>query len=81
MRRGLSFRAGASRTSEGKVIEIQIPIMHPYYLHPITIRVRLTGVKAGAFVPEVVLDNPNALRELHREFLAAGEKLLSYFHY
>ncbi len=29
------------------------------------------GYKAGPFVPEVVLDFPDAVRELHREFLRA----------
>src|SRR2546428_13620701 len=29
-------------------------------------------IKAGPFVPEVVLDYPDAVRELHREFLRAG---------
>jgi betaine-homocysteine S-methyltransferase len=38
-------------------------------------------VKAGAFVPEVVLDFPDALRELHREFLRAGAELMVAFTY
>src|SRR5271167_4790448 len=29
-------------------------------------------IKAGPFVPEVVLDFPEAVKELHREFLRAG---------
>src|SRR6266576_3207597 len=29
-------------------------------------------IKAGPYVPEVVLDFPGAVRELHREFLRAG---------
>jgi betaine-homocysteine S-methyltransferase len=29
-------------------------------------------LKAGPFVPEVVLDNPDAVRQLHNEFLRAG---------
>ena len=29
-------------------------------------------IKAGPYVPEVILDEPDALRELHREFLRAG---------
>jgi betaine-homocysteine S-methyltransferase len=33
-------------------------------------------VKAGPFVPEVVLDFPGALRELHREFLRAGADVM-----
>src|SRR3712207_8947139 len=30
-------------------------------------------VKAGPYVPEVVLDEPEALRQLHREFLRSEE--------
>jgi betaine-homocysteine S-methyltransferase len=33
-------------------------------------------IKAGPFVPEVVLDFPEALRELHREFLRAGAEVM-----
>jgi betaine-homocysteine S-methyltransferase len=33
-------------------------------------------VKAGPFVPEVILDAPDALRELHREFLRAGSDVM-----
>jgi betaine-homocysteine S-methyltransferase len=33
-------------------------------------------IKAGPFVPEVVLDYPDALRELHREFLRAGADVM-----
>ena len=33
-------------------------------------------IKAGPFVPEVVLDFPDALRELHREFLRAGSDVM-----
>jgi betaine-homocysteine S-methyltransferase len=33
-------------------------------------------IKAGPFVPEVVLDFPDALRELHREFLRAGAEVM-----
>jgi len=33
-------------------------------------------IKAGPFVPEVVLDYPAALRELHREFLRAGAEVM-----
>ncbi|HEU0001529.1 MAG TPA: hypothetical protein VFQ36_11545, partial [Ktedonobacteraceae bacterium] len=29
-------------------------------------------IKAGPYVPEVVLDFPEAVKELHREFLRAG---------
>ncbi|KAI6218639.1 Homocysteine methyltransferase [Aphelenchoides fujianensis] len=38
-------------------------------------------IKAGAFVPEVVLDNPEALRELHREFVNAGSEVVEAFTY
>ena len=33
-------------------------------------------IKAGPFVPEVVLDFPDAVRELHREFLRAGAEVM-----
>ena len=33
-------------------------------------------VQAGAYVPEVVLDYPAAVRELHREFLRAGSDVM-----
>jgi betaine-homocysteine S-methyltransferase len=33
-------------------------------------------VKAGPYVPEVVLDQPEALRQLHREFLRAGSDVM-----
>jgi len=33
-------------------------------------------IKAGPFVPEVVLDYPDALRGLHREFLRAGADVM-----
>ncbi|MDX2152151.1 MAG: homocysteine S-methyltransferase family protein [Bryobacteraceae bacterium] len=35
-----------------------------------------TGRGSGQFTPEVVIENPDALRELHREFLAAGSEVL-----
>jgi len=38
-------------------------------------------IKAGAYVPEVVLDNPEALRELHREFVNAGSEVIEAFTY
>src|SRR5438477_9917303 len=38
-------------------------------------------LKAGAYVPEVVLDYPDALRELHREFLRAGSDVMEAFTY
>src|SRR3954453_4338011 len=33
-------------------------------------------VKAGPYVPEVVLDEPEALRQLQREFLRAGSDVM-----
>ena len=33
-------------------------------------------IKAGPYVPEVVLDFPGAVRELHREFLRAGADVM-----
>lgn len=38
-------------------------------------------VQAGPFVPEVVLEYPNAVRELHREFLFAGAEVMVAFTY
>src|SRR6058998_2401733 len=35
-----------------------------------------TGKGSGQFTPEVALENPEALRELHREFLRAGSQAL-----
>src|SRR5262245_23038557 len=35
-----------------------------------------TGRGSGQFTPEVVLEQPDALRELHREFLQAGSRVL-----
>src|ERR1700720_1732222 len=35
-----------------------------------------TGKGSGQFTPEVAIDNPDALRELHREFLRAGSQVL-----
>src|SRR6266566_1106650 len=33
-------------------------------------------IKAGPYVPEVVLDFPGAVKELHREFLRAGSDVM-----
>src|SRR4051812_23750201 len=33
-------------------------------------------IQAGPYVPEVVLDEPGALRQLHREFLRAGADVM-----
>src|SRR5262245_64712198 len=35
-----------------------------------------TGKGSGQFTPEVAIENPDALRELHREFLRAGSDVL-----
>ncbi|HAM73599.1 MAG TPA: hypothetical protein DCM86_18355 [Verrucomicrobiales bacterium] len=35
-----------------------------------------TGKGSGQFTPEVALENPDALRELHREFLKSGSRVL-----
>jgi betaine-homocysteine S-methyltransferase len=33
-------------------------------------------IKAGPYVPEVVLDFPEAVKELHREYLRAGSEMM-----
>src|SRR5258708_16345684 len=33
-------------------------------------------IKAGPYVPEVVLDFPDAVKELHREFMRAGSEVM-----
>ena len=38
-------------------------------------------LQAGAFVPEVVLDYPNVVTELHREFMHAGSDVIEAFTY
>ncbi|MQA01276.1 MAG: homocysteine S-methyltransferase family protein [Streptosporangiales bacterium] len=38
-------------------------------------------VQAGAFVPEVVLDHPEAVSSLHREFVHAGSDIVEAFTY
>lgn len=38
-------------------------------------------VQAGAYVPEVVLDHPHAVTELHREFLYAGSDVIEALTY
>jgi len=38
-------------------------------------------VQAGAFVPEVVLDHPDAVLALHRDFLRAGSDVVEAFTY
>src|SRR6266404_4671774 len=38
-------------------------------------------LQAGAFVPEVVLDHPEVVTELHREFVHAGSDVVEAFTY
>ena len=38
-------------------------------------------VKAGPFVPDAVLEHPDAVKELHREFLRAGSEVIQAFTY
>jgi betaine-homocysteine S-methyltransferase len=54
------LRAGTVLSAEGYIFELE----------------RRGYIKAGPFVPEVVLDYPDALRELHREFLRAGAEVM-----
>ena len=54
------LRSGTVLGAEGYVFELE----------------RRGYIKAGPFVPEVVLDFPDALRELHREFLRAGADVM-----
>jgi betaine-homocysteine S-methyltransferase len=54
------LRAGIVLGAEGYVFELE----------------RRGYIKAGPFVPEVVLDFPDAVRELHREFLRAGAEVM-----
>jgi betaine-homocysteine S-methyltransferase len=38
-------------------------------------------LQAGAFVPEVVLEHPEVVEELHREFVHAGSDVVEAFTY
>ncbi len=38
-------------------------------------------LQAGAFVPEVVLDRPEEVKQLHREFVHAGSDVVEAFTY
>src|SRR5215204_5193973 len=38
-------------------------------------------IQAGAFVPEAVLDHPEKVSELHREFVDAGSDVVEAFTY
>src|SRR5881296_770238 len=54
------LQAGVVLGAEGYVFELE----------------RRGYIKAGPYVPEVVLDYPDAVRELHREFLRAGADVM-----
>ena len=54
------LRSGVVLGGEGYVFELE----------------RRGYIKAGPYVPEVVLDAPDALRELHREYLRAGAEVM-----
>jgi methionine synthase I (cobalamin-dependent) len=54
------LKAGTVLGAEGYVFELE----------------RRGYIKAGPYVPEVVLDSPDAVRELHREFLRAGAEVM-----
>ena len=38
-------------------------------------------LQAGAFVPEVVLEHPEVVSQLHREFIRAGSDIVQAFTY
>src|SRR6195952_4706801 len=44
-------------------------------------RERRGYLQAGAYVPEVVLEHPEAVTALHREFVAAGSDIVEAFTY
>ena len=54
------LKAGVVLGAEGYVFELE----------------RRGYIKAGPYVPEVVLDSPGAVAELHREFLRAGAEVM-----
>jgi len=62
-----SYRTLQQRLSEGVVVGAE------GYVFELE---RRGYVKAGPFVPEVILDAPDALRELHRELLRAGADVM-----
>src|SRR6266550_6292484 len=59
------LRAGVVQGAEGYVFELE----------------RRGYIKAGPYVPEVVLDFPDAVKELHREFLRAGSDVIEALTY
>ncbi len=54
------LKSGGVQGAEGYVFELE----------------RRGYIKAGPYVPEVVLDFPEAVKELHREFLRAGSEVM-----
>lgn len=66
-KRGLLERleAGAVLCAEGYLFELE----------------RRGYLQAGAYVPEVVLDHPQVVEQLHREFLRAGSDVMEAFTY
>ncbi len=54
------LRSGIVQGAEGYVFELE----------------RRGYIKAGPYVPEVVLDFPEAVKQLHREFLRAGSEVM-----
>ncbi len=54
------LKSGVVQGAEGYVFELE----------------RRGYIKAGPYVPEVVLDSPEAVKELHREFLRAGSEVM-----
>ncbi len=66
-KRGLLERldAGAVICAEGYLFELE----------------RRGYLQAGAFVPEVVLDHPDVVKQLHREFIRAGSDIVEAFTY
>ena len=69
---GISKPGLLERLAEGPVICAE---GYPFELE------RRGYVSAGAFVPEVVLEHPEAVAQLHREFLLAGSDVIEAFTY
>ena len=59
------LRSGSVVCAEGYLFELE----------------RRGHLQAGAFVPEVVLENPDKVAELHREFVDAGSDVVEAFTY
>src|ERR1700737_1408497 len=63
------------RTSRGILDRLTPPPPPPP--HPQNYKLNRRGnIKAGPYVPGVGLDSPDAVRELHREFLRAGAEVM-----